>query len=72
MIRLSSRTKGFTLLEVLLSISILVVIAGLSAPVYLGFQTRNDLDVATTSVANALRRAQVLSESSEGDDTLGS
>ncbi|MDQ3158919.1 MAG: type II secretion system GspH family protein [bacterium] len=71
MIRLSSRSAGFTLLEVLLSISIIVALTGLSAPVYLGFQQRNDLDVATTGVANAIRRAQLLSQSSEGDATWG-
>jgi prepilin-type N-terminal cleavage/methylation domain-containing protein len=63
--------RGFTLLEMLLSIAIIVMIVGLSLPVYQSFQSRNDLDVATQSVADMLRRAQSYSRGVSGDSTWG-
>jgi prepilin-type N-terminal cleavage/methylation domain-containing protein len=63
--------KGFTLLEVLLSVSLISVIAGVSIPIYQSFQVRNDLDIATTSTVQILRRAQVLSQASDGDISWG-
>jgi prepilin-type N-terminal cleavage/methylation domain-containing protein len=53
-----SRQRGFTLIEMLLSVTIIGLLVGLSVPFYQTFVQRNDLDIATQSVATALRRAQ--------------
>ena len=62
---------GFTLIEVLLSVAILTLLAGLSLPVYESFLRRNDLDITTQSIAMAIRRAQVHSRGADGNDTWG-
>jgi prepilin-type N-terminal cleavage/methylation domain-containing protein len=65
------RVRGFTLLEVLLSIALLGLIAGFSAPLYVSFQNRNDLDIATSSTVQNLRRAQMLAQASVDDMAWG-
>ncbi|HEV7453919.1 MAG TPA: type II secretion system protein [Candidatus Saccharimonadales bacterium] len=62
-----SREGGFTLLEVLLSVSIISLLAGLSVPVYDAFVRRNDLDLTTQTVAATLRRAQTYARSGDYD-----
>lgn len=62
---------GFTLLEVLLSVTILALLAGLSLPVYASFQSRNDIDLTTQSIAFALRRAETYSRAVTGDSQWG-
>lgn len=63
--------RGFTLIEMGLSIALLAVIAGIGVPVYQALQVRNDLDIAATSLAQDYRRAQVLSQASQGDSSWG-
>jgi len=65
------RHAGFTLIEVLLSISIISLIATLSLPVYASFQNRNNLDITTQSIAGMLRRAQTYARSVSGDSPWG-
>lgn len=62
---------GFTLIEVLLSITLIGIISGIGAIVYQQLQNRNDLDIAVGSVASSFRRAQALSQAIEGDTTWG-
>jgi prepilin-type N-terminal cleavage/methylation domain-containing protein len=50
-------SRGFTLVEVLLSAVIIGMLVGLSAPVYASFQTKNELEVNTQTVAELFRRA---------------
>jgi len=63
--------SGFTLPEILLSVVLLTIIAGMIIPMYRTFLVRNDLDIAMTTLASNLRRAQALSQSSDGDMTWG-
>lgn len=63
--------RGFTLLELLLSIAIIAILSGLSVPVYQSFQVKNDLDMAANTIIQSYRRAQVLSQAVDGDTSWG-
>ena len=63
--------KGFTLIEVLLSLALMALLAVMSVPVYQSFQVRNDLDIAAVTLAQTLRRAELLSQAVDGDSTWG-
>ncbi len=66
-----NRSAGFTLLEVLLSVTIIGILLGLSVPVYETFVRRNDLDITTQSIAVMLRRAEVYARSVKSDNAWG-
>ncbi len=66
-----SSKKGFTIIEVLMSIAVIVILAGIGAPIFQSFQVRNDLDIASVSLVQTLRRAQLLSQAVDGDTTWG-
>ena len=63
--------KGFTLIELLLSLALMALLAVMSVPVYQSFQVRNDLDIAAVTLAQTLRRAELLSQAVDGDSTWG-
>jgi prepilin-type N-terminal cleavage/methylation domain-containing protein len=65
------KNRGFTLVEVALTIAAISSIAGISIPIYQAFQVRNDLDIATVEIVQTLRRAQLLSQMSDGDMRWG-
>ena len=65
------KKTGFTLIEVLLSITLITVLAGIAVPTYYSLLYRNDLDVAKNQMVQSLRRAEVLSLASDGDSTWG-
>ncbi|MFC1598315.1 Tfp pilus assembly protein FimT/FimU [Patescibacteria group bacterium] len=69
--RLNNSLGGFTLLEMLLTIAMVALLAGLSVPVYQSFQVKNDIDVAVNITAQTMRRAQALSRAMDGDTTWG-
>lgn len=71
MLKKLNHEQGFTLLELLLSVAIISLLAGLSLPVYRTLIKKNDLDIAANTVASSLRRAQVLSQAVDGDTTWG-
>jgi len=63
--------KGFTLIEVIISISIIAILAGISMPVYKIMQQKNDLETAEFVVASAVRRTQILAQAAKGDSDWG-
>ena len=68
---LKIQSRGFTLPEILISLLLLSIIAGMIIPMYRAFMVRNDLDIATVTLAQNLRRAQALAEAGDGDMTWG-
>jgi len=62
---------GFTLIEILLSITCIAIISAISIPIYQSFQNRNDLNITADTLVQGLRRAQVLAQASEGDTSAG-
>lgn len=63
--------KGFSILELLLTMALLAIIGGLAIPVSLQYLRRNDIWQTSSYLANAYRRAQVLSQSIDGNETWG-
>jgi prepilin-type N-terminal cleavage/methylation domain-containing protein len=58
---------GYTLFEGLLVLAILGIIAATSAPIYLSFRTRNDLDLAVSHIHATVLSAERLSQAVAGD-----
>ena len=65
------KPKGFTLIEMILSLAVIAVIAGFSVPVLQSLQRRNDLKLATDMVYGNLRRAQILAKGAANDSAWG-
>lgn len=63
--------RGFTLVELMLSLAIFTLIAGISIPIYESFAAQNDLDIAATTVAQTIRRAEMLASASDGSSDWG-
>lgn len=63
--------KAFTLVEVLLSLAVIGLLTGIGIPVYRTVQVKNDLSVTVNVVVQTLRRAQILSQSVDGDISWG-
>jgi len=62
---------GFTLIELLLSIALIGIITGLTTGIYFSLQLRNGLDIAASSLAQGLRRAQGLAQAGDSDSGWG-
>lgn len=65
------RNNGFTLLEVLLSVTILTMLTGISLPILASLNNRNDLDITTQTIAMQLRRAQSYARGMSQDSAWG-
>jgi len=63
--------RGFTLIEVLLSLGVIAILAGLSIPVAVNFQRSGQLAETALSVRQAYARAQVLSRNQINDTSWG-
>ncbi len=62
---------GFTLVEMILAMAMLLVLFGIASPFYQKYQSKNDLDLAVISVAQNLRRAQTLSQAVDANSAWG-
>ena len=62
---------GISMLEILLVVALIAIVAGFSVPVYQSFQVQNDLDIAATTLAQTLRRAQISSQGMRDDTQWG-
>lgn len=63
--------RGFSLVEMLLSIAIMAIIAALSAPVFFSFQSGNEFGLAADTSVRTLRRAQFLAQNMDQDSNWG-
>lgn len=66
-----SPKNGFTLLELLLSVALMSLLAGIAAPMYLSLQAENEVAIAATTVADVLRRGQIRAQAVDGDSAWG-
>lgn len=64
-------SKGFTLIEILLVITILAILAGLSVPFLITFKSSQDLDNTTEEIVSVLRKVQERSIAAEKDSIWG-
>ena len=62
---------GFSLIEVLVAVSVLTILAGLIAPGFSFFKRQSAIDSATQEIIHALRFAQNKTLASEGDSNFG-
>lgn len=63
--------RGFTLLEVILSIALLTLISSFSFPIYQSLQVKNDTEISATTIVHTMRRAQLLAQAGEADTAWG-
>ncbi len=63
--------RGFTLVEMVLSVAIMAILIGLATPVYFSYQTNNEFGLATEAGVRSLRRAQLLAVNMEQDNNWG-
>ena len=63
--------KGFTLIEVVISVSILALLGVLAALIFFGSQRDTDVSAAAQKIAATLREAQTRSMSGEQTSTWG-
>lgn len=59
--------KAYTLIEILLAMSLVIFIAGISVPIYQDYQKRNEMLSAVNVSARALRSAQSYSQGMKQD-----
>lgn len=67
----NKKSSAFTILEALMSMAMITVIAGISLAVFYGFQSRDNLEIASDTIVQSCRRAQIMSRASDGDASWG-
>jgi Tfp pilus assembly major pilin PilA len=63
--------RGFSLIELLIIIGILVVLVAMSLPVYTQYLVRSDLGIAAQLINQGLARARLLAVSGQQADSWG-
>ncbi len=63
--------SGFTLVEMVVVLGIVSLLIALSVPAYTILRRQNDLELAMTTVAQALRQAQLHSQAGVNDGLWG-
>lgn len=63
--------RGFTLVEVLISLGIIGLLIGLAIPFYQTFYLSSQLDNTTSELIQTLRKAQLKAMASEGSQAFG-
>jgi len=66
-----SKEKGFTLVELMIVLAILVFLIAVSLPLAINFYQTRQLDIHTQGIVQALRRAQMKAMSVEADSSFG-
>ena len=69
--KIKKTAAAFTLVELLLSISIMLMLVVVSAPVYQSFQFANELDNAVTLTVSSIRTAQNFAITGKDDASWG-
>ncbi|MBD3362138.1 hypothetical protein GF362_00275 [Candidatus Dojkabacteria bacterium] len=64
-------SKGATLVEILLTVSLITVFSAVAIVIYQTFWAKNDLDITTDKIVLSLRRAQVLAQGGFEDSSWG-
>lgn len=63
--------NGYTLIEALLTVAFMSALFGISTPLSRSFMARGNLDIAVTTFAQNMRRAEVLARGGKGDAPWG-
>lgn len=67
----TQKERGFTLIEYLLAVAVIIFIFGISYPFYERLQARNEFTLTVDHAVATLQRAQVLAQSVYLDDEWG-
>jgi prepilin-type N-terminal cleavage/methylation domain-containing protein len=68
---MTCKSNGFTLIEIILTMSLIAITSMISAPILIDSSRRNDLDISINTAVVAARRANLLARSSEGGRSWG-
>lgn len=66
-----NKKKAFTLLEILLTVSIFAVASAVLSPIYFSSKNKDELSTKADMLVSSLRRAQILSMSGQEDSSWG-
>jgi prepilin-type N-terminal cleavage/methylation domain-containing protein len=63
--------RGFTLMEIILSVAVIGILAAISFPLFSGFKVTSDLQTGADGIAQNLSRAQAMSQAVAEDSSWG-
>jgi len=65
------RNKGFSLIEIVIALAILILIIGLAFASYRYFEKKTELETSTQKIVSILKTAQTKTLASEDDSSYG-